>query len=46
MKNNARDSPWTSSDHCWHSAQFRFSYAEQKAYWVELLGENGFQIGE
>lgn len=34
------------SDHCWHSAQFRFSYAEQKAYWVELLGENGFQIGE
>lgn len=32
------------SDHCWHSAQFRFSYAEQKAYWKQLLGGKGFQI--
>jgi hypothetical protein len=29
-----------------YSAQFRFSYAEQKAYWDQLLGENGFQIGD
>jgi hypothetical protein len=32
------------SDHCWHSAQFRFSYAEQKAYWDQLLGDAGFGL--
>jgi hypothetical protein len=46
MKNSTHDSWIPASDHNCYSAQFRFSYAEQKAYWDQLLGENGFQIGD
>jgi len=32
------------SDHCWHSAQFRFTNADQQNYWKTLLGPSGFNL--
>jgi hypothetical protein len=32
------------SDHPWHSAQFRFTNADQANYWHALLGQNGFDL--
>jgi hypothetical protein len=32
------------STHQWHSAEFRFSNAEQNNYWKTLLGRDGFNL--
>ncbi len=32
------------STHPWHSAEFRFTNADQQNYWHALLGQNGFDL--